>query len=338
MIRTSLRSCLTIVLLCAGAAHAQQAAHVSPASAPVTGGTQVTINGSGFTPDMTVTFGGLGGVSAESRFVDSNTIIAVAPSHLPGPSTVTVFDRFFFRFAEAPFLFVGAPEDAFEPMMLPIYTSALGRFGAVFSSFLTAFNTSSDQTIRMYGTGGFCDNFFFGPVDLLNTSHDIPPAHDDNGCGFQTGNPGVILWVQKELASSFVANLRVADLSRSFANFGTEIPVVRKADFRNGAIALAGIPLTPQFRLTLRIYSLEQESTTVTVRWIQGGSETVDLRPAAGIFHPAYAQVSQFPGFVASPVPERADLLIEPSDPSRRIWAFVSVTNNETQDITVIAP
>ncbi|HEX9160927.1 MAG TPA: hypothetical protein VF980_04400, partial [Thermoanaerobaculia bacterium] len=100
-----------------------------------------------------------------------------------------------------------------------------------------------------------------------------------------------------------------------------------------------GIPFSPQFRKTLRIYSLEREAMTVNIGWAGGATTSVELRPGRDIFHPAYAELSELPDIDAvgfSPV--KADLIIESADPSRRIWAFVSVTNNETQDITVITP
>ena len=54
---------------------------VSPAEGPATGGTQVTITGTGFEPGMRVMFGGLDAVDVQ--FVDSATIIATTPAHAP---------------------------------------------------------------------------------------------------------------------------------------------------------------------------------------------------------------------------------------------------------------
>ena len=49
------------------------------------------------------------------------------------------------------------------------------------------------------------------------------------------------------------------------------------------------------------------------------------------MFHPGYAQLTDFP------VEDHARIEIEPRG-GKRIWAFVSVTNNTTQLITVVAP
>jgi len=59
----------------------------SPSSGPVTGGTAVTITGTGFATGATVSFGG----SSASAVVAGSTMInAVAPAHASGPVNITV--------------------------------------------------------------------------------------------------------------------------------------------------------------------------------------------------------------------------------------------------------
>ena len=55
---------------------------ISPAVGPDTGGTQVTLTGTGFEPTMRVFFDGLDAVS--TQFVNSTTLIATTPAHAPG--------------------------------------------------------------------------------------------------------------------------------------------------------------------------------------------------------------------------------------------------------------
>lgn len=54
---------------------------VSPSSGPDTGGTQVTIRGTGFEPGMRVIFGGADATAVQ--FVDSTTLVATSPAHPP---------------------------------------------------------------------------------------------------------------------------------------------------------------------------------------------------------------------------------------------------------------
>ena len=61
---------------------------VSPSSGPATGGTQVTITGTGFEPDMRVFFAGF--EAATTQFVDSTAMVATTPAHAPATVDVAV--------------------------------------------------------------------------------------------------------------------------------------------------------------------------------------------------------------------------------------------------------
>jgi hypothetical protein len=66
---------------------------------------------------------------------------------------------------------------------------------------------------------------------------------------------------------------------------------------------------------------------------------TIELRPGANIFDPSYAQFSDFPvGVGEVKVQIQASHIILSPPVSYSIWAFVSVTNNETQHITTVTP
>jgi hypothetical protein len=55
---------------------------ITPSSGPASGGTTVTITGTGFAPGVWVMFDGF---VADTQFVNSTTITATTPPHLPGP-------------------------------------------------------------------------------------------------------------------------------------------------------------------------------------------------------------------------------------------------------------
>ncbi|MDR3502421.1 MAG: IPT/TIG domain-containing protein, partial [Legionella sp.] len=61
---------------------------ISPISGSVTGGTTVTITGTGFIPGMTVSFGGVAATDVEA--VNATTLTAVTPSHAAGVVDVVV--------------------------------------------------------------------------------------------------------------------------------------------------------------------------------------------------------------------------------------------------------
>jgi len=54
---------------------------VNPAAGPTTGGTQVTLSGTGFTPDLSATFGG---APVPATYVDATTLLAGTPPHAAG--------------------------------------------------------------------------------------------------------------------------------------------------------------------------------------------------------------------------------------------------------------
>jgi hypothetical protein len=61
--------------------------HVSPASGPASGGTPLTIRGSGFTSGTQVR---IGGVSVPTLFLDANTLSIVTPTLPKGSPRITV--------------------------------------------------------------------------------------------------------------------------------------------------------------------------------------------------------------------------------------------------------
>lgn len=130
------------------------------------------------------------------------------------------------------------------------------------------------------------------------------------------------------------------DVSRANLNFGTEIPLVRFRDMEELNIALLGVPTEPGFRNTLRIYGTTGMRIIVTV---QGRDPVIVALPQPeNDFEPAYAVFTDFP-VGAGTLWVRLEALPAASGPSPPIyfgnfWAFITVTNNETQAISTITP
>jgi hypothetical protein len=135
----------------------------------------------------------------------------------------------------------------------------------------------------------------------------------------------------------------IRDTSRDASQFGTEVPVVREED-TDTFIELTNIPFDPRFRLQLRIYGLEGVGFTVDVKDKNGQGSTVELNgPCTGAQmpcnsnQPAYASVD-LRAIYPSLKEGRLRIGISSRVPNRKLWAFVTVTNNDTQDVTVISP
>jgi hypothetical protein len=146
--------------------------------------------------------------------------------------------------------------------------------------------------------------------------------------------------------ASLALQARVRDLSRQAQTWGTELPVVPESRFAN-RIRLLDVPSDSRFRTSLRIYTLTPPAAgPITVR--------VEIRPILGspsgdLYDQAMAVNAQDPHVYPSPGyaqlaldPIRglagADRLMVIVSAPVKIWAFVSVTNNETQHVTVVSP
>lgn len=169
--------------------------------------------------------------------------------------------------------------------------------------------------------------------------------------GMLTG-PGVFLYVD-DPADRVLFTLRIKDVSRQAQTAGTEIPVVREADTFTGTMHILDVPLDARFRQTLRIYDWNgpaNRSARVRIYRDDENVPVVDAELMLGpvLFTeidpvypdaPGYLQMGDFlanwPQLAGA---TRARLEIEPASPGLRFWAFVSVTNDETQHVTTILP
>ena len=103
----------------------------------------------------------------------------------------------------------------------------------------------------------------------------------------------------------------------------------------------ANVPTDPRFRLTLRIYGLNQGEEFVNVSFHDRKLQ-VPLQPGRDRFTPSYAEVTDFrPLGIEQPREMTVLVEVPHSDttaPATPIWAFITVTNNLTQHITTITP
>lgn len=162
------------------------------------------------------------------------------------------------------------------------------------------------------------------------------------GSGFPNG---VALLVPRDDAGDLAFSLRVRDTSRQAKGLGVGVPVVREKDMFRKAISLLDIPVDPRFRAKLRFYSFNPYGTSA------GGFQAF-LVPPNGVHFPLTftRQISCAPN--CDTIPFYAELDLPPGTPDERVnlfirlfdpgsqlsWAVVSVTNNETQEVTLVLP
>jgi hypothetical protein len=184
-----------------------------------------------------------------------------------------------------------------------------------------------------------------------NLTYDIVPIEGRDGI------PGSFLFIDEDQAENVRFGINVRDVSRQEDNLGVQIPVVRENEFRE-RIELLRIPRDARYRYHLRIYSLQ--SGDVTVRTfeessaipnaetgvpddLQLGVSTLNLRNTARQFvtsYPSFGEITTIPGLSGGDDGDDDDFVrIDVSaGPGMRVWAFLTITNNVSQEVTVVSP
>jgi hypothetical protein len=163
-------------------------------------------------------------------------------------------------------------------------------------------------------------------------------------------NPGAFAYVNRSAAAGVVFQLRARETSSDAASWGTEIPVVRETDWRTGITHLLDIPTDARFRQLLRVYSDGSGSAALLVRAYAGDGDEILLQrfveltrareqgPPQGPATPLYGDLAYLSALLPEPLPSTIRISIEPLTPSLKFWAFVSITHNESQQVTIVTP
>lgn len=162
-------------------------------------------------------------------------------------------------------------------------------------------------------------------------------------------NHGVLLHVTKGHARTIFFTARVRDLSAGGENLGTEVPVIRRSEAFTTKAVFPDVPIEPGYRLLLRVYNFTGRSgETVRLRFFPrtGSDSLVDTTLTLSVVeedprfppHPAYAELPFYPDahpqIAASPL----RIEVQPLEPGTEFWTMISLTNNETHQITLITP
>ncbi|MBW3670298.1 MAG: hypothetical protein KY432_01355 [Acidobacteria bacterium] len=245
-----------------------------------------------------------------------------------------------------------------DRVLIPVFPEKIrGGFNSVWNSELIISNYSQQDVILASGnpycrvSAGCGDEF----IRVAPGVEIRPGGMDDQD---KSGIFGQLWVVEKAHADQVNFLLRVWDESRQLDHWGVSIPVVRENEFLSGPVELNGAPTADAFRVTLRVY--EPDPTNVAaVRVLISGFHVNEQRAGTEEFEvilgltggtdptidplwpssPAVGQISDIVGkFPDLSLAERLKVRVEPLDPDLRYWAFLTVTHNETQNITVIAP
>lgn len=340
MVATMKRTLLLSLALLSLAVTSQAAMRITdvlPASVPVTGGTRVQLNYTDF----------------DNRGCNGTTCLWLATIDgqqvplSPGQTTLTIITAPHARGAAevkitnphgevaTATLYFATAED-FERVLLPIVidstaTPVTGAFGSRWATEQWAANTTSQPA----------DLYLTQPNGILL----VPPAlfvhlPADSIALFNAYTPsngaGTVARIPRWLGPNAIAfNSRVRDLSRASDTFGTELPVVHESDFRQRT-TLLNVPVGPNARTLLRVYSLTEKPALATVRLRNALGQTFSQQivsvSAADFAHDAsgYAVIE----LTAAEQRFAVDVISDGTP----MWAMATVTNNSTQQVTVVSP
>ncbi len=329
------RATLVLALISAFSAFAGDVPwSITPNKGPTTGGTTVTIKG----PFGSWPYGAIfGGIPAPSTSrIDEDTIVAVTPPHLPGTVEVVMFEYDIGLSTPLTFTYEGpVPVESYARVLLPVYIPPTpGAHGAEFRTDLSL-TAKPGREATLYGLVQNCVVLCIEPPGYPITVYAGRPSYELNL--EPNGTPGRFFYVEQNQVRNLSAHLRAYDVSREATNYGTELPVVRFDTESDPVITLASVPTDPRFRNTLRIYSDVPMRVHITAGDVQ---ETLQLQGANDIYTPASGVWTNFPSGVG---PVTVTVTAEPvmADPpahAGKIWAFATVTNNDTQAITTVTP
>jgi hypothetical protein len=320
-----------------GAETARQTFTVSPGSvlpSSGTSGTRVTIVGvPRFCPvgaecPMTVRFGDQ--VATGVQF-DAVRISVAAPPREPGTVPITITSPDGTYTIPNAFTYVEDPWAQSERVLFPILFEAAGAHGSRWTSEVIVRNTSA-ITVPFNDRRGILDPPMPLPYDHLEAGEEYRPfaAPRDGGVLFFVA-PGV------ESGLRYASHFR--DLSRGDSDLGTDVPVVREREAAN-LMRIVGVPNAPRYRAMLRIYDLDPQDAREVIVMLSRGNEvrTLLVSPVSSdASDPAFASVDLTP-YAEALQGNEYDVTVAARMNDRRLWAFVSVTNNETQHVTTYTP
>ncbi|HYO75493.1 MAG TPA: IPT/TIG domain-containing protein [Thermoanaerobaculia bacterium] len=284
-----------------------------------------------------------GQIPAEFRYVDDGHIVAVVPAGLSGRVPVTVRDQTGQIILVDEFRAGRGFEGDFERVLFPLNFFGAGAHG---SEWRTNIVVRNDGPVAVRTI----PEFWMQPNSpVLPIANEYIPAGGRGQFVLRQRDGGEFLHVPRGLEKELSYASHLVDRSRSATDLGSEIPVVHAEETAN-TIRLLGVPTASNFRAKLRVYDFDPVNgrlVTVTVREPNGNVLATRKLTLTGA--PVCANAPCFadrPPFAALDLDlldgvrgaESANVTIESDLNDGRIWAFVSVTNNETQNVTLYTP
>jgi hypothetical protein len=243
-----------------------------------------------------------------------------------------------------------------EKILVPVFFSGPGAHGSQWWTTVSIVN-AGENTIR-FNRPVLAGDPSCSDLCGCETTDEIQSNEVGEICIANAHPSGLILYMHKNQPEPHFG-ARISDLSRSVDTAGTELKIVRESELRKGRIILPNIPIGPGYRVGLRLFDTApppaQEILLIirdygALNSIPLVEATIQLNPSpdAGApfpAHPAFAMI----GDLAAQYPQlngHESILIElwlpeldiSPVPAPSYWALASITNNVTQQVTMVSP
>lgn len=231
--------------------------------------------------------------------------------------------------------------------LIPVFYNGPGSGGSVWETELWIENRGQEPAGSRIGWYDAPDCRFAAPCPVAIPARTLyqPPVEYFFGRRSLTG---LLFYPTEKAASHLWFSLRVRDRAHDASSAGVDVPVVHEKEFRDRELILLNVPTDPRFRSTLRIYALSTKAEPVQLRYRSMESDDViaeetvltsfDQEENSPDFplSPSYAELS---GMVSThPSLQMVESYRIEIDADARMWAFVSLTNSQTGQVTLVTP
>ena len=237
-------------------------------------------------------------------------------------------------------------EDDYERVLFPLNYAGRGAHGSDWRTDIVIRNDGPVymETVPLFWTDPF-------DPEHAGILEPIPPGER---AAFRQvpQDGGAFLYVPRGLEPFLSYSAHVVDRSRLSEGAGTELPVVRARDTAS-TIRILDVPRAAGYRAMLRIYDwdlVDSREAYVKIKTSEGVEKTLFVRlPGTGICPnpsprpPCFAPSPSYRAIDLSAVSglgnaKSIDVTVTGYFADARLWAFVSVTNNATQQVTTYTP
>jgi len=243
----------------------------------------------------------------------------------------------------------------YDRLLLPVFFFGAGAHGSQWTTNVTVANngtTDVEMQQAIFSDAACPTNCGCGLIRVIKARSAA------SVCNAFGSDAGLFIYAPKEARNALNWNVRIADASRSTETAGTEVALADQSEFRSDGIVLPAVLTGPKYRTAIRVYGVNDGDSAIMNIYALGNLSTPRAQLNINLVNPIRNIVADpFPSrpaylFIpdlAAAVPALASggtwlieiiphVPVDPGPPLTTMWAFASITNNDTQQVTTVTP